>query len=119
MRYIMTKEEAIERLVDLRVQFQVGIFTRGAIDMAIEALHREEAEAKGWCHRIRPKGEMREPTEEERASVKRYIDSISADVVAVVRCKDCRHHGMSACPMWEGSITDDYMWCYFGERVEP
>ena len=26
-----------------------------AFDMAIEALHREEAEENGWCHRIRPK----------------------------------------------------------------
>ncbi len=31
-----------------------------AFDMAIEALHREEAEEKGYCHRIRPKGERRE-----------------------------------------------------------
>ena len=27
-----------------------------AIDMAIEALQREEAEEKGYCHRIKPKG---------------------------------------------------------------
>lgn len=36
----------------------------------------------------------------------------------VVRCKDCKHHGMANCPVWEGHITDDYMWCYFGERSE-
>lgn len=34
----------------------------------------------------------------------------------LVRCKDCRYHGMSDCPMWEGSITEDYMWCSYGER---
>lgn len=38
-----------------------------AIGMAIEALHREEAEEKGYCHRIRP-----------------------SNVEVVVRCKDCR-----------------------------
>lgn len=27
-----------------------------AFNMAIEALQREEAEAKGYCHRIKPKG---------------------------------------------------------------
>ena len=27
-----------------------------AIDMAIEALQREEAETNGYCHRIKPKG---------------------------------------------------------------
>ena len=43
--------------------------------------------------------EMREPTEEERASVKRYIDSISADVVSVVRCKDCDNRHTDDCPM--------------------
>lgn len=37
----MTREEAVECLIDLRVQFQVGIFTREAIDMAIEALSAE------------------------------------------------------------------------------
>ena len=26
------------------------------IDMTIEALQREEAEANGYCHRIKPKG---------------------------------------------------------------
>ena len=27
-----------------------------ALDMAIEALQREDAEANGYCHRIKPKG---------------------------------------------------------------
>ena len=43
----------------------------------------------------------------------------SADAVEVVRCKDCRHHGMRDCPVWEDVITEDYMWCYKGERREP
>lgn len=45
-------------------------------------------------------------------------DAPTIDAVEVVRCKDCKHHGMSNCPVWEGYITDDYMWCYFGERSE-
>ena len=70
--------------------------------------------------------EMREPTEEERASVKRYIDSISADVVSVVRCKDCRHYRevgathYGVCYERPNVITsqkdDDY--CSYGERAE-
>ncbi len=66
--------------------------------------------------------EMREPTEEERASVKRYIDSISADVVAVVRCKDCRYRngkvnrkGFEVCDATGMDITDNDF-CSWGER---
>jgi hypothetical protein len=44
------------------------------IDMAIEALHREEAEAKGYCHRINPKNdcncdERREPLNGKSADI--------------------------------------------------
>ena len=44
------------------------------IDMAIEALHREEAEAKGYCHRIIPKNycncdERREPLNGKSADI--------------------------------------------------
>ena len=74
------------------------------IDMAIEALHREEAEAKGWCHRIRPK-----------------------NVEVVVRCKDCRHYQKVSwakerrCvnPYWataRGTVETDF--CSHGERQE-
>ena len=34
----------------------------------------------------------------------------------LVRCKDCRHHGMRDCPVWGDDTTEDYMWCYYGER---
>lgn len=33
----------------------------------------------------------------------------------LVRCKDCNKHGTSACSMWDGMTTEDYMWCYYGE----
>lgn len=38
--------------------------------------------------------------------------------IDVVRCKDCRHHGMRDCPVWGDDTTEDYMWCYYGERRE-
>lgn len=44
--------------------------------------------------------------------------SIFEDIVYVVRCKDCRHHGMRNCPVWGDDTTEDYMWCYYGERRE-
>lgn len=41
------------------------------------------------------------------------------DAVEVVRCKDCKKHGMSNCYMWGDVTTDDWMWCCDGERREP
>ena len=72
-----------------------------ALDMAIESLQREEAEEKGWCHRIRPK-----------------------NVEVVVRCKDCKHYiveGITTrygwCHEYKHSVDeDDY--CSYGERRE-
>ena len=60
----MTREEAIKRLREYE-QYAYGIWHNEeedtkAFGMAIEALRREEAEANGYCHRIRPKGERRE-----------------------------------------------------------
>ena len=57
----MTREEAKQWLEAMKSAYALPIETYEAIDMAIEALHREEAEEKGYCHRIRPKGERREP----------------------------------------------------------
>lgn len=56
----MTRYEAIKRLKEY-AQYAYGIWhddeeDTKAFDMAIEALHREEAEEKGYCHRIKPKG---------------------------------------------------------------
>lgn len=67
----MTREEAINTLGNFKRYISGGGVTDRkaceAIDMAIEALHREEAEEKGYCHRIRP-----------------------SNVEIVVRCKDCK-----------------------------
>lgn len=53
----MTREEAIKwfKFVHDVLYEDKDEDIRTALDMAIEALHREEAEEKGWCHRIRPK----------------------------------------------------------------
>lgn len=53
----MTREEAIQVLTDIK-RIRSDEIAK-AIDMAIEALHREEAEEKGYCHRIKPRGERR------------------------------------------------------------
>lgn len=34
----------------------------------------------------------------------------------MVYCKYCQHHGRSDCPMCEGAITEDYMWCSHWEK---
>lgn len=58
----MTREEAI-KIINC---YDIGFYDLSgakipadkladAFDMAIEALQREEAEANGYCHRIKPK----------------------------------------------------------------
>lgn len=51
----MTREEAIAILEVSKHMATSGRLYNQAIDMAIEALQREEAEEKGYCHRIKPK----------------------------------------------------------------
>lgn len=34
----------------------------------------------------------------------------------IVRCGECKWQGTAICPVWEGAITEDYMWCWEGER---
>jgi len=80
----MTSEEARYLLNNLRSVAEGK--EDEAIDMAIESQQREEAEEKGWCHRIRPK-----------------------NVEVVVRCKDCRHR------YEEGDCTH-YYWCRLNDR---
>lgn len=101
----MTRGEAIKVLrekIDDRPLFKDE---REAFELAIKALHREEAEEKGYCHRILP-----------------------SNVEVVVRCKDCihyeKHETWSACTYWSGDpyeqasvIDEDF--CSYGERREP
>lgn len=60
----MTREEAIRWLEDIHRRFnptgeslenEGGDVHLQAIDMAIEALQRENADLNGYCHRIKPK----------------------------------------------------------------
>ena len=51
----MTREEAIKLLNQYNLYSPTKQIEE-AVDMAIEALQREEAEANGYCHRIKPKG---------------------------------------------------------------
>ena len=54
-----------------------------------------------------------------KTATTRIIDNApTIDAVEVVRCKECRKHGMSNCYMWEDETTDDWMWCCDGERRE-
>ena len=60
----MTREEAVQalhavkdELIGRHFEFKGHVSAPiTAIDMAIEALQRENAEVNGYCHRIKPKG---------------------------------------------------------------
>ena len=101
----MTREEAISEWTFRRNHIKKWLDEYGEepsirhyvelIDMAIEALHREEAEEKGWCHRIRP-----------------------SNVEVVVRCKDCRHRDLFSCPLADNDFQKDDDFCSWGERKE-
>lgn len=58
------------------------------------------------------------------AAKKAINDAPAADVVEVVRCKDCRLRGSEGCPRmyWECGvllgITEDNHFCNYGERKE-
>ena len=95
----MTREEAKEILTHNWTRVYNPDYSESELDeafgMAIEALHREEAEEKGWCHRIRP-----------------------SNVEVVVRCKDCRHwnsetKGCKRNPSVEAWYETDF--CNYGE----
>ena len=64
----LTRKETIERLKQnkaaaeyyagqsqITAEIENALKDSEAFDMAIEALQREEAEANGYCHRIKPK----------------------------------------------------------------
>lgn len=103
----MTREEAIEMLKALNMMLRSPngepiSDVCDALGIAIEALHREEAEEKGYCHRIRP-----------------------SNVEVVVRCKDCKNWRESHSEDEEsycyidGRTTDSTDFCSWGERKEP
>lgn len=115
----MTREEAIRQIEN---RWSIMDYCESealgeALDMAIEALHREEAEEKGYCHRIN--------------YTPKPCENANCDCVEVVRCKDCRYldvwnlkniyavcakHGITF-----ESFEDDTRTCFcsWGERREP
>lgn len=69
--------------------------------------------------------------------IKKIEEAPRADVVEVVRCKECMHRGEEICPMYSeryefyyddddwgdvdliiNDYTDDYGFCHLGEREE-
>ena len=96
----MTREEAVDILRSYLMFDKSNMQIDIALNMAIEALHREEAEEKGYCHRIRP-----------------------SNVEVVVRCKDCRWHhtsrksGRQICAHQNGLVyAADNSFCSHAER---
>ena len=103
----MTREEAKEILTHNWTRVDNPNYSESELDeaffMAIEALQREEAEEKGWCHRIRPK-----------------------NVEVVVRCKDCKHNVHTTdgeynpedivCDYWATDGLEETDFCSYGER---
>ena len=97
----MTREEAKEILTHNWTRVDNPNYSESeldeAVDMAIEALHREEAEEKGYCHRIIP-----------------------SNVEVVVRCKDCRRNNDgNFCDIAFFINDDGDGFCNCGERREP
>ena len=101
----MTREEAMQRLTDLQ---DGSGHTYEAIRMAIVALHREEAEEKGYCHRIN--------------YIPKPCENANCDCVEVVRCKDCKKRGAFGekgfCELYARGVPDEH-YCSYGERIEP
>ena len=100
----MTREEAIERL---NIHKSTSVFVDSiaeAIDMAIEALSADTV--------------SREHHDMEIKELKRQIKD-QAEMVAVVRCKDCRHRDLFSCPLADNDFQKDDDYCSWGERKEP
>ena len=72
----MTREEAIYYLG--KVEY-LDANEEQAIDMAIEALQREEAEAKGYCHRIKPKEYFSADAEQVTSKLNNPCNSLLTD----------------------------------------
>ena len=98
----MTREEAIERLEFLKGAYSVD--TETAIDMAIEALSADTV--------------SREHHDMEIKELKHQIKD-QAEMVSVVRCKDCRHRDLFSCHLADNDFQKDNDFCSWGERREP
>lgn len=113
----MTREEAILLLHDMKdtydeihenTNWDIGYEQMTALDMAIEALRREEAEEKGYCHRIN--------------YTPKPCENANCDCVEVVRCKDCKWEFVCQQTVEQANADDvehrPLEWCSVGERKE-
>ena len=94
----MTREEAIqcikhELLITVNRKDLTGQAIGEALDMAIEALQREDRFLKS-------------------------IDTNEPLYTEVVRCKDCRHRDLFSCPLADNDFQKDEDFCSWGERKE-
>lgn len=102
----MTSEEAIKILKSMS-----DISTQGeAIDMAIEALSADAL----------LKQEIDFHKEVSRIEAGKVVDLEHklADMVSVVRCKDCRHRDLFSCPLADNDFQKDEDFCSWAERKE-
>ena len=84
----MKREEAIHELQEDKRLYETDVCHAGdgspdgrlleALDMAIEALQREEAEEKGYCHRIKPKEYLKNDAIKPSNDVINRADAIKA-----------------------------------------
>lgn len=106
----MTREEAKEILTHNWTRVDNPNYSESELDeaffMAIEALS---------VANLKEEFGSAEYEDYEHATL---VDIKEPLKVLVVRCKDCRYHGMRNCPVWGDDTTEDYMWCYYGERKE-
>lgn len=70
----MTREEAGKLLNKWGVLLPSE--AQDAVDMAIEALRREEAEEKGYCHRIKPKEYFKNDAMQKLREMPRYLNGV-------------------------------------------
>ena len=101
----MTREETVKWLESLKAEIGKSEHRTlwhyaEAIDMAIEALSAETV------------------SREDTVTLNSPI-SIQAEMVAVVRCKDCRHRDLFSCPLADNDFQKDEDFCSWGERREP
>lgn len=104
----MTREEAITYLNVIwnryKAEYEIERETLDAYHMAIEALSADAISREMYDDVV-------------QTIIKR--EKQFADMVSVVRCKDCRHRDLFSCPLADNDFQKDEDFCSWGERREP
>lgn len=91
-----------------------------AFDMAIKALSERNI-ARDIATILENEQDMRvilkNADREDTVTLNSPI-SIQAEMVAVVRCKDCRHRDLFSCPLADNDFQKDEDFCSWGEKRE-